>query len=324
MSAAMTFGVRGDFAKPALQCVPCDEAVRERHADIAQYRRIGEIALPARNRQFGGEVMQQRIGDAEVAFRIFEIDGVDLVRHGRGTDFARHGALAQVAEGNVAPAVTREIDENGVDGGKRVAVLAYPVVRFDLRGVLVQDQALRLDESAADRGPVDLRQRRDMRVVVADGAIPLREDFHLVETGTRAAQARHHVGSSALVDCQGERGGGVPPGPARPCRLDSMMSRWIVVLIVVTLAGCSPKKMGISRMADALTSTASAFTRDNDPEFVRQAAPSTLKMVEMMLDQSPTHPGLLMTACSGFTRYAYAFLQSDADVSDPLLRAPRI
>lgn len=70
-------------------------------------------------------------------------------------------------------------------------------------------------------------------------------------------------------------------------------------------------------MADALTSTASAFTRDNDPEFVRQAAPSTLKMVEMLLEESPTHAGLLMTACSGFTQYAYAFLQSDADASDP-------
>ena len=75
--------------------------------------------------------------------------------------------------------------------------------------------------------------------------------------------------------------------------------------------------MGISRMADALTSTASGFTRDNDPEFVRQAAPSTLKMVEMLLDESPSHAGLLMTACSGFTQYAYAFLQADADAADP-------
>ena len=74
--------------------------------------------------------------------------------------------------------------------------------------------------------------------------------------------------------------------------------------------------MGLTRMADALSSTASAFTRDNDPEFVRQAAPSTLKMVEMLLEESPSHAGLLMTACSGFTQYAYAFLQSDADVAD--------
>jgi hypothetical protein len=88
------------------------------------------------------------------------------------------------------------------------------------------------------------------------------------------------------------------------------------VALVLTVSGCSPKKMGMNRMADALSSTAAAFTRDNDPEFVRQAAPSTLKMVEMLLEQSPSHAGLLMTACSGFTQYAYAFLQSDADVTD--------
>jgi hypothetical protein len=85
----------------------------------------------------------------------------------------------------------------------------------------------------------------------------------------------------------------------------------------LALSGCSPKRMGLNRMADALTSTAAAFTRDNDPEFVRQAAPSTLKMIEMLLEQSPEHEGLLMTACSGFTQYAYAFLQSDADAAEP-------
>ena len=95
------------------------------------------------------------------------------------------------------------------------------------------------------------------------------------------------------------------------------MRHWFALLMVLTVTGCSPKKMGINRMADALTSTASTFSRDNDPEFVRQAAPSTLKMVEMLLEDSPAHPGLLMTACSGFTQYAYAFLQSDADAADP-------
>src|SRR6476659_3340787 len=96
-----------------------------------------------------------------------------------------------------------------------------------------------------------------------------------------------------------------------------MMSKGLLIVIAITLVGCSPKKMGIIRMADALSCTASAFTRDNDPEFVRQAAPSTLKMVEMLLDDSPSHQGLLMTACSGFAQYAYAFLQSDADAAEP-------
>jgi len=92
--------------------------------------------------------------------------------------------------------------------------------------------------------------------------------------------------------------------------------RPVVVLLLVVLAApaCSPKRIGMSRMADALSSTSTAFGRDNDPEFVRVAAPSTLKMVEMMLDDQPQHAGLLMTACSGFTQYAYGFLQVDAEL----------
>lgn len=97
----------------------------------------------------------------------------------------------------------------------------------------------------------------------------------------------------------------------------------VLTLIIASAGGCSPKRIGISRMADALSSTATAFTRDSDPEFVRQAAPSTLKMVEMLLDQDPSHAGLLMTACSGFTQYDYAFLQSDADAGDPASAATR-
>jgi hypothetical protein len=75
--------------------------------------------------------------------------------------------------------------------------------------------------------------------------------------------------------------------------------------------------MGLNRMAAALTDTASAYATDDDPEFVRLAAPSTLKMVEMLLDQQPRHDGLLLTACSGFTQYAYAFLQVEAEIAPP-------
>ncbi len=75
--------------------------------------------------------------------------------------------------------------------------------------------------------------------------------------------------------------------------------------------------MGVNRMAEALSSTASAFARDDDPEFVRVGAPSTLKMVEMLLDGQPEHSGLLLTACSGYTQYAYAFLQVESEIVAP-------
>ena len=57
-------------------------------------------------------------------------------------------------------------------------------------------------------------------------------------------------------------------------------------------------------MASALASASSVYETDNDPEFVRLAAPSTLKTVEMLLSQAPNHPQLLLTACSGFTEYS--------------------
>ena len=68
-------------------------------------------------------------------------------------------------------------------------------------------------------------------------------------------------------------------------------------------------------MASALAESNSVYDSDNDPEFVRLAAPSTLKTIEMLLAQSPHHPQLLLTACSGFTQYSYAFLHVESVIN---------
>jgi len=46
---------------------------------------------------------------------------------------------------------------------------------------------------------------------------------------------------------------------------------------------------------------------------VAQALPFGLKMYESLLAESPRHRGLLLAASKGFTSYAYAFVQQDAD-----------
>src|SRR5262245_25381677 len=125
--------------------------------------------------------MQQRVRDSEIAFGVLEVDRVHLVRHRRGAYLAGDRALAQVAEGDVTPRVAREGDENRVDAGERVAVFAYPVVRLDLRGIFVPGDALRLDECRADLPPVERRQRGDVRVEIADRAVPLAEDLDAFE-----------------------------------------------------------------------------------------------------------------------------------------------
>lgn len=90
-----------------------------------------------------------------------------------------------------------------------------------------------------------------------------------------------------------------------------------LLVSLAILTACSPATMGMNRMADALTATAAAYAKDGDPEFVRTGAPATLKMVEMLLESQPSHRGLLMTACSGFVQYAYAFLHVDSEVLAP-------
>ena len=97
-----------------------------------------------------------------------------------------------------------------------------------------------------------------------------------------------------------------------------MTLRAVICAAALLAAGCSTKQMALNRMANALADASVVYESDNDPEFVRLAAPSTLKTVEMLLSQSPHQPQLLMTACSGFTEYAYGFLhvQSVLDSAD--------
>jgi predicted anti-sigma-YlaC factor YlaD len=79
------------------------------------------------------------------------------------------------------------------------------------------------------------------------------------------------------------------------------------------LTSCFIQKIAVNRLGDALSSSGTTFAADDDPELVRDALPFTLKLIESLLAENPNHRGLLLAASSGFTQYAYAFLQQDAD-----------
>lgn len=96
-----------------------------------------------------------------------------------------------------------------------------------------------------------------------------------------------------------------------------MSLRCLALAAVVLTTACSPKQMALNRMASALASASTVYESDNDPEFVRLAAPSTLKTVEMLLKDAPANPQLLLTACRGFTQYSYGFLHVEAEVRAP-------
>jgi len=77
--------------------------------------------------------------------------------------------------------------------------------------------------------------------------------------------------------------------------------------------GCSVRRMAVNQLGNALAQSGATFASDEDPELIRQAVPFSLKLVESLLAESPRHPGLLLAATRGFTQYAYAFVQQDAD-----------
>ncbi len=106
--------------------------------------------------------------------------------------------------------------------------------------------------------------------------------------------------------------------PKRPAAGSVVGFGFRTALAALTLAcllasGCSVKKMAINKLGDALAGGGTTFTADDDPELIKAAVPFSLKLMESLLAESPKHKGLLFTTSSGFTQYAYAFVQQDAD-----------
>src|SRR4029077_12500425 len=73
----------------------------------------------------------------------------------------------------------------------------------------------------------------------------------------------------------------------------SIYPLFLLVVLAVALSGCSVRKFAINRLGDSLANSGTSFASDNDPEFVGQAIPFSLKLIEGLLAESPKHRGLL-------------------------------
>ena len=92
----------------------------------------------------------------------------------------------------------------------------------------------------------------------------------------------------------------------------------VVILCLLLLAGmagtgCSLRRYALDELANALARSGTTLASDEDPELVKLAAPFSLKLLESLLAESPQHQGLPSAAASGFTQYAFAFVQQEAD-----------
>jgi predicted anti-sigma-YlaC factor YlaD len=92
-----------------------------------------------------------------------------------------------------------------------------------------------------------------------------------------------------------------------------------MLLLVVALSlgtGCSIKRLAVDRLGNALAAGGETFAGDDDPELIRQAVPFSLKLMESLLAESPRHQGLLLACARGFTQYAFAFVEQEADETE--------
>ena len=126
-------------------------------------------------------MLHHRIGQTEVAFGILEVDRVHFMRHGGRADFAGNGLLFEMVERDIAPHVTIEINQDGVEAGDAVKQFGDIVVRFNLGGVRVPLDTQRGDELFAELVPVNFRVGGDVGVIVPHRAVDFAKNFNLIQ-----------------------------------------------------------------------------------------------------------------------------------------------
>jgi predicted anti-sigma-YlaC factor YlaD len=95
----------------------------------------------------------------------------------------------------------------------------------------------------------------------------------------------------------------------RNCESPGPWQLLALLALAVAMGGCSVKKFAINKLGDSLASGGTTFASDDDPDLVGEALPFSLKLMESLLAETPKHRGLLFAAASGFTQYAYVFVQ---------------
>ena len=97
----------------------------------------------------------------------------------------------------------------------------------------------------------------------------------------------------------------------RPLRLLPLLT---LLLPLVLTSGCSIKQIALNAVADELSGgTGGSFTNDPDLQFIGEALPFGLKLMEGINDGVPEHVAMKLTLASGFTQYAAVYVEWPAE-----------
>ena len=95
----------------------------------------------------------------------------------------------------------------------------------------------------------------------------------------------------------------------------------LLTAVLATSSACSLKKIAANTIAATLAESGTTFTSDDDLQLVGDAIPFALKLQESTLEATPRHQELLLATCTGFTQYAYAYVETDAEALPSSRRA---
>ncbi len=97
-------------------------------------------------------------------------------------------------------------------------------------------------------------------------------------------------------------------------RLLRLLPLALAAATLFTAPGCSIKQLALNAVADELSGgTGGSFTNDPDLQFIGEALPFGLKLMEAINDGVPKHVAMTQTLASGFTQYSVVFIEWPAE-----------
>lgn len=90
---------------------------------------------------------------------------------------------------------------------------------------------------------------------------------------------------------------------------------WIVILLLVLLAGCSTRTLMINSVTEVMETGIIAFEQDDDFEMLEKAFPANIKLLETFLANDPGNEKLLVLLSRMYASYAFAFLEEKIEAA---------
>ena len=157
--------------------------------DVAADGTVGEVALHAADGKLVAQVLEDGIGQAQVALGILEVDGIHLVGHSAGAHLAGFDALFEVLHGNVCPDIAAEVNQDDVDALAGVEPGCHHVIVLNLGGELLTLEAQVVGHKVVAEGtPVDIGEGCQMGVEIARGATELGGEGYALQLVELTAQ----------------------------------------------------------------------------------------------------------------------------------------